>query len=804
MKHRKIMVIKYKQFYLLAFFLITLQSGVLYSQISIKGNLKNTDGNPVEFASIELLFNSKHDQSALTDSLGNYSMEATQKGDGELLVRMLGYSPVKKELTLRNDTIINFVLQPDSIYLKEVTIIGQKNLIQAKSDRYIINIKGNIETKGKETMDLLKQLPTIYTSNESLNISGKSSVILYINDKIVRLEGRILLDYLNSLPPEIIKSVEIISTPPAQYDAEGNVGIVKIITDKNLLPGWKEYFRAGYIKNNYSSYMLSAYFNYNGKKMFFEGNITNGDYTYLNQSEYRSNFPYQTTATFNPKKWNYSSAQIQTTFGYNFNENSTITFDFQAPFFNKEIINDIENYTSFIDPINNHIDSTIYSNGITRKDGHTYNAEVFFKHLFSDNNSSFTASTAYLDNYTLNTRSFSSKTQIENTSLDTENYNTEGNQNYSILTSKLDFYFPLLSWEVTTGLKFSFINTTSDNIFYTFLNGINSVDSLLYNQFDYTENVQSVYYSMEKNISKWSFKGGIRVELTSTVGKSAVMDESNDNRYIDFFPSLYVSHKFNNGSLIALSYASRFERPPYQYLDPFRWYISKYDYAVGNPFLKPAYIKNIELSFLLNNNFSTKLYYTGQTDKIGQYVILDSLNIMNQIQQADNFMNENSYGINVYKFLKLNAWLETVIQGNLYYSKFRSRREEFSNLNGVGSAVIMNNTFTINKNFQFVLNMEEQIPGLYNYRIMKNYFCLDAGMNYINMKNNFEVRLLFGDVLKTANPEYSYTSGGIKQVYNNYVDTRFFRIVISWRPGNWFNKAPETPTPSNIDEKQRL
>jgi hypothetical protein len=100
--------------------------------------------------------------------------------------------------------------------------------------------------------------------------------------------------------------------------------------------------------------------------------------------------------------------------------------------------------------------------------------------------------------------------------------------------------------------------------------------------------------------------------------------------------------------------------------------------------------------------------------------------------------------------------------------------------------------------------MEEQIPGLYNYRTMKNYFCLDAGMNYINMKNNFEVRLLFGDVLKTANPEYSYTSGGIKQVYNNYVDTRFFRIVISWRPGNWFNKAPETPTPSNIDEKQRL
>ncbi len=804
-KHRKIMLIKLKQFYQLGFLLIALlQSSVLYSQITINGNLKNKDGNPVEFASIELLFDSKYDQSALTDSLGNYSMETTHKGDGELLVRILGYSPIRKDISLRNDTTINFVIQPDSVYLKEVTIRGQKNFIQAMPDGIVVNIKGNILTRGKETVDLLKQLPTVYLSNESLNIFGKSSVIVYINDRIVRLKGRTLISYLNSLPPDIIKSVKIISTPPAQYDAEGNVGIVNIITDKNILPGWKEYFRAGSTKNNYSSYILSAYLNYNGKKMFFEGNISNGEYTYLNQSVYRSYFPDQTTATFNPKKWNYSEAQVHTTFGYNFNKNSMLTFDFQAPFFNKETIDDIKNYTNFINPINNQTDSTIYSMGKTKKEINSFNTELFFKHSFADKKSSFTVNIAYLNNFTQNTRTFTSITQIKNINPTTENYSTEGNQNYNILTSKLDFSFLLLSWKVSSGVKLSFINTTSDNKFFTVQDGTSNMEPSLYSEFDYTEDVQSAYYSMEKNISKWTIQGGIRVELTSTVGKSVVTNESNNNRYINFFPSLYISHKSTNGSVISLSYASRFERPPYQYLDPFRWYISKYDYAVGNPFLKPSYIKNIELSYLPNKTFNAKLYYTGQTDKIGQYVVLDSLNILNQIQQADNFLNENSYGIDIYKLLKLNTWLETVIQGNIFYSEFLSNRKEFSDLFGVGATIIMNNTITFNKNFQLVLNLEEDIPGLYNYRTMKNYFCLDTGLNYTNNKKHFEVRLFAGDLLKTANPEYYYISGGVKQVYDNYLDTRYLRILIIWRLGNWFNKTPETPSPSNIEEKKRL
>ncbi|MDR2064709.1 MAG: TonB-dependent receptor [Prevotellaceae bacterium] len=770
----------------------------------IKGNIKNSNGEPVEFASIQLLFESVYHQYALSDSMGNYYLETTKTGDCELLVNILGYSAVSNKFALKNDTIIDFVLQPDPLIISEATIIGQKELIEAKSDRLVVNISGNVETKGKEITDILKQLPTVNITDQSMNIFGKSSVIVYINDRIVRLEGQSLLNYLNSFPPDIISSVEIITSPPAQYDAEGNPGIIKIVTKKNILPGWKEYFRAGYVQATYSSYMVSALVNYTGEKIFFEGNINNWNSLVLNQINFYDYFPDETISTFNPRKWRFNISDAEVKLGYNFNKNSNIIVDFQIPLHNKETMIDIENQTSFVNSANNQTDSIMYSTGTMITNNYTFNSEVFFKHLFPNRESYFTASMAYLNNHTEKRRDFSSLTQINSVNSTTDNYYTKGGQNYNILTPKIDFVFSLFNCTVNAGLKLSFIKTSSDNELFNFVDHINILDPSQSNKYKYTEEVQSVYYSMEKTIPKWSFKAGIRSEMTQTVGNSLITNEQYKNNYTDFFLSIYISHKLNNKSSISLSYASRIERPPYQYLDPFKWYINKYSYGVGNPFLKPSYIKNLELTYVLNHTFSTKIYYTRQDDKTGQYVVLDSLNILEQIQQTDNFFNVNIYGISIYKFLKLFNWLETVLQGNFNYSEYHPNKKEFADMYGISSTVIANNTFRINKKFQIVCNLEERFPGLYNYRSMNNFFKIDIGFNYTNSKKGFEARFLVGDILKTANPEYTYISGGVKQIYRNYNDTRMFRLTLSWRLGNWYNKTPQISLPSNADEKQRL
>jgi len=776
----------------------------LFAQTIVQGKIQDTDKKPIEFATVQLFFNDVYNQSALSDSSGSYFLETTNTGKCKIQVNMLGYLPTETEFILQTtDTIIDFVVQTDTTVLGQVTIIGHKDLIQAKPDGYIINIKGNIETKGKETVDILKQLPNVNTTRKSLNIFGKSSAIVYINDRIVRLQGQALINYLNSLPPDIIKNIEIITTPPAQYDAEGNVGIIKIITDKNVLPGWKEYLKAAYTQNSYSSFMLSGFANYTGKRMFFETVISGGNYTYLNQSNYYSYFPDVTTTTFNPKKWNYQGAKIHTTLGYDFTKSSNIIIDVQVPVYNSQTITDIENKTDFINPANNHIDSTILSNGKTSKSNYLYNSELFFKHKFSNQKSYFTASVAYLNNNEKTARSFISNTQINNIDQTNENYYTEGNLNYNILTSKIDFSFPFLGFSVNSGLKFSFINTESNNNFYDVINNDKILNQSLSDKYSYDENVQAFYCSMSRNIQKWSLKAGVRSEITQTAGISQSNNKQHKNQYIDFFPTLYVAYKLNDKNRLSFSYAKRIDRPPYQYLNPFRWYISKYDYAVGNPFLKPSYINSFELNYLFNNTLSTKLYFTKQDDKIGRYVVLDSLDVLNQIQMTDNFLNVNNYGISIYKLLKFKIF-ETVLQGNFAYSEYLSNRKEFTDISGINGTFIMNNTIYIGKNINLLCNLEEAIPGLYNYRTTENYFRLDIGANYTNSGKGFEIRLFAGDIFKTASPRYYYESGGIKQTYKNYFDTRFLEILLVWKLGNWYNKTPQKPKSSNIEEKGRL
>ncbi len=712
---------------LLCISLLVISCNLFSQTYKIRGNINNINGTPITYATVQLLINSEPNQSAISDSLGNYYIEATRRGNCEILIRCLGYSPYQSQFTLINDTIINATLLTDSTFLNEVTIIGHKDLIQFKSDRYVVNIKGNIEIKGKETTDILKQLPTIHLSNETLNIFGKSSVLVYINDREVRLEGQDLISYLNSLPPDVINSIEIISTPPAQYDAGGNVGIIKVVTNKNILPGWKEYIKAGYIRNSYSSYMVSAFANYSGKKMFFEGSLTNANFSNLNQSNYYSYFPNATTVAFNPKKWNSKGLGVNVSLGYNFNQNTSLIADFSVPLFNNSLVSDIENEVKYIN-LHNNTDSIIYSNGETMKNDYTYNSEVFFKHVFPNKKTYLIASVAYLNNYTLNERSFTSLTQIDNTSLNTENYYTVGRQNYDILTSKIDFALPLFTCNVNTGFKSSIINTNSNSNFFTVENNVNLMDTTLSNKYNYSENVYSLYYSMEKNIEKWSFKAGVRSEFSGTISNSVTLNEENKNNYIDFFPTLFISNKLNNKSNISLSYSERIERPPYQYLDPFKWYISKYDYSMGNPFLRPSYIRNLELAYFLNT-FSAKAYYTNQNEIIGRYVVLDSLNITKQIEKSDNFLNMNSYGINFYKFLRYKKLIEVILQGNFTYNEYQSNRSEFANIAGLNGTFVMMNTFFVGSMFQIVCNIEEGIPGLYNYRTTKNFFKFDLGFN---------------------------------------------------------------------------
>jgi hypothetical protein len=246
------------------------------------------------------------------------------------------------------------------------------------------------------------------------------------------------------------------------------------------------------------------------------------------------------------------------------------------------------------------------------------------------------------------------------------------------------------------------------------------------------------------------------------------MKEKHSNNYVDFFPTAGISYDMGKAGNMSFQYSRRIERPKYQYLDPFKWYISKYDYSVGNPFLTPSYIRNVELSYLHGDSFESKIYYTHQKDKVGKLVVLDSLDYLSQVEIANNYLNVICFGLNLYKSFKPASWCSTVIQCDLAYQKYRSDKKEFENIKGFKGMITMDSTFSIGNSFQIMCNLTEDFPGLYDYRTRKNWFQADSGLNYINHKSEIQVRLYVCDIFKTANPQYSYNSDGVKQVYRNY------------------------------------
>src|SRR5699024_7818332 len=144
------------------------------------------------------------------------------------------------------------------------------------------------------------------------------------------------------------------------------------------------------------------------------------------------------------------------------------------------------------------------------------------------------------------------------------------------------------------------------------------------NVFDYKENTQSLYFSIQKSFSdKWQGKLGLRLENTQTEGHSKTLDQVNLNDYTKLFPTAYLAYTINDDNSLSLNYGRRIDRPNYQFLNPFVRVLSPYSYAEGNPFLQPAFIDNVELQFTHKNKWIAILYYSYANDFYGQVTFLD-------------------------------------------------------------------------------------------------------------------------------------------------------------------------------------
>jgi iron complex outermembrane recepter protein len=360
-----------------------------------------------------------------------------------------------------------------------------------------------------------------------------------------------------------------------------------------------------------------------------------------------------------------------------------------------------------------------------------------------------------------------------------------------ILSAKADYTQQIKKWKLEAGAKTSHI--TTDNLAeYEYLDGLTWRDDLgKSNHFLYTENIHALYANTETKTKKWSLQGGLRYELTNydanQLGNALVKDSSFSRSYASFFPSAFVSYEVDSSNSFSISAGRRIDRPAFQKLNPFVFIINKYTYQTGNPFFRPQYTWNLELSHLYKQVLITSLSYSLTNDYISQLFPIDANGIV--IYTEGNLKRLQTYGASVSAQLAPAKWWSLSSQLVLTHKKM----EGF--IGKDYSADITQVHFNLNNQFRFNKGWAGEVSGFYTSKsqndiqeVLDPAGQLSIGISKTVLKNKGTIKLAARDIFYTQWMK-GLTSFTLANEYFKLTrDTRVFNISFNYR----FGKAYKT------------
>lgn len=242
-------------------------------QYQLKGKVVGSTSNtPVEWVNVVLVKNDSIFSGTTTDSLGGFLITAP-KGIYTLKLEYFGEVAINKELNILSNVDLGILKIKDSVQLQEIVIDVKKPLIQRKVDRLVFKVGNSISATGGDAIDALKVTPSLRVQNDQISIIGKSGVSVMIDDKLVQLSGDDLFSFLKTIKSDDIESIEVITTPPAKYEVEGNSGIVNIKlkeTKQNYISG---NLNTSYTQATYPLGNLGGGLNYQKDRLTVSSNL---------------------------------------------------------------------------------------------------------------------------------------------------------------------------------------------------------------------------------------------------------------------------------------------------------------------------------------------------------------------------------------------------------------------------------------------------------------------------------------------------------------------------------------------------
>jgi outer membrane receptor protein involved in Fe transport len=584
-------------------------------EFGIFGKVVDQYNTPVSFANILLTRSSDSSFVAGTssDNDGNFSIIPLEKDYYSLSITFIGYKRIDRSFYLDRDIDLkSIVLEENSETLDEISIIAKKPTITRKPDRLVFNIENTALTEGS-TLQVLKSTPGIIVTDESINIKNSPAAI-YINNKRVQLTSNELIQLLESSPANAIKSVEVITNPPASYDADsGNV--INITMSKNLIAGYRGNVYGSYRQGFYPRYNLGTSHFLKNDKLSFNVNynyshdkINRDDLSVVNYLDSNNSIQQIWTSDIN-RTTRAQTHNLNLNLDYELDERNTLSFSstvLYTPYFKYNIFNN----TNITDP-NGTFLSRFTADNSSRDEKYNIGSDLDYNHRF-DSGADLRVNAHYTRyDYQRNQGVFSEFFD-ENNDFDSDSeFITTANQVTNIITSKIDYSAPLSdnSGSFDVGAKFSNIQTDSDIIKEDLIGETPVLDPLNSDAFNYNENVYAGYLNYSRSWERWDLNIGIRAEQTDVRGESVSLNTINTQNYLEWFPNISLSHDLTDDLSFKANYNRSIVRPNYTNLNPFTFFLNENTVVVGNPALLPTFIDHAVVGMSFLNYFTIEAYY---------------------------------------------------------------------------------------------------------------------------------------------------------------------------------------------------
>ncbi|PYF68412.1 TonB-dependent receptor [Pedobacter nutrimenti] len=788
-------------------FAISAEKSFAQNAKNIKGVINDNSGTPQPFVTLVLLntLQQRVVGRTLSDEHGNFVFEPPGQGNYEILASAMGYERYKSPgFSIRSDDQvlpeIKIVLQSaEGTLLHTVNIISRKSVVERKADRTIVNVDAMLTATGGNALEVLEQSPGIVVDNDQIILKGKPNVTIFIDNKPSYLQGNELSDYLKSLPAALLDKVEIMSNPPAQYEAAGNGGIINIKLKKGKMTGFNGNLLSEATQGKYSRRWQSLNFNYRTGRFNLFGNAS--QYTGSGFSEFNSSRAYPLNNNSSLQGITQKSTQIAPgnrifgKIGLDFFVSPKTTFGMLFSYLNRKS----EHRTSILSrQVYEHVpDTLILSDNQDQNRGNNLSFNLNMQHNYDTIGRAWTADfdlIRYGVNYRLDNHSYSQNAAGQALKGTHEYFEGLLPSVIRIYTFKTDYVLPFnKNSKLETGLKSALIDDDNSS---TYNRTIDQVVWPAYDrsgQFNYQEYIQALYLNYSFNLKKISFQMGLRGEYTLSKGKQGQFglppDSSFSRHYLNLFPTVFVSYKMDTSEnhVLNLSFGKRIERPNYQNLNPFAAPRDRYNYDIGNPYLKPQFSYNYEASYVFKKAFTFSVFYNHLKDGIDEVI-----SVQNDVffHCLDNIGKKNMKGFSLDGSLKITEWW--TLNPNLIFTNTRYQTIlDGQPLLSKGS----NWSLSLGQQFNWKDGWTAEIMSNYNSAqvyaqfVQKENWYVHAGVGKKVFNNRGSVKLNARDVFYTRVDRQDFTGiHGISGYSSRKWDTRNITLALAYR----FDKGKRT------------